>query len=403
MAVLLLSFAAFIIFIALVAFFWFWWAAPRDQVPPHFTEADLKRLEVQDRLRQTNYQILTATALGATFLATMVQFGTTTRQWAAEFELKSAQERLTQYTEAIKTIGKESSPTTKIAGITTLQLLGVQDPERFHHQVSEVLTQFVADLHSENHMTPSLQCEDHMISSKPLPYDRDEAPPALKVAMKAIGHPQFAVHRLNYKIYKCDPAKQSIDRGPIWLEHMKLDNLDLSGRDFSCAKMSQSQFHRTSFAGADLRGADLRGIRLEDFSTPGFPTETIGNRLYVKEADGGPLEWQRYRCWITDFRYAKLQEANFEGAVLAGADFREADLSGVNFCRADLSRVNFSDAKGLTAKMLTDGCVGKSIDKSLMKANPELAVVEDAQPVGIGIFGKDFRIPRCASDKVCER
>jgi hypothetical protein len=397
----LLGVIAFIIFIALVAFLWFWWAAPRDQVPPHFAETDLRRLEVQDRLRQTNYQILTATALGATFLATMVQFGTTTRQWAADYELKSAQERLTQYTEAIKTFGKDSSLITNIAGITTLQLLGVQDPARFHQQVSEVLTQFISDQQPGNQMTASIQCEDHLVSNKQLPYDRDEAPPALKVAMKAVGHPQFAAHRLNYSTDKCDPAKQSIDRGPLWLEHMKLDNLDLSGRDFSCAKMSQSQFHRTSFAGADLRGADLRGVQLADFSTPGFPAKTIGNRLYLKEADGGPLEWQRYRCWTTDFRYAKLQEANFEGAILAGADFLEAELSGTNFCRADLSRVNFSGAKGLTAKMLADACVGPSIDLANPKTNPELTVIEESQPFGIEVFGKDFRVKRCVSTKSC--
>jgi hypothetical protein len=397
---LLLSLVAALVFIGLVAFLWFWWAAPRDQVPPHFAEADLRRLEVQDRLRQTNYQILTAAALGATFLATMVQFGTTTRQWAADYDLKSAQERLTQYTEAIKTIGKDSSPTSQIAGITTLQLIAVQDPARFHQQASEVLTQFIADQQPNNHMTPSLECEDHLIPSGPLRYGRDEAPAALKVAMKAVGHPQFAAQRLNYSADKCDPTKQTIDYGPLWLEHMALDNLDLSGRDFSCAKMSQSQFHRTSFVGTDLRGADLRGTQLADFSTPGFPAN-IGNRLYVKEADGGPLEWQRYRCWVTDFRYAKLQDATFEGAVVSGADFSNADLSEANFCRADVSRANFSGAKGLKPETLADACVGSSIDVADPKTHPEVTVIEEAQPFGMAALGKDFRVKRCLSTKVC--
>ncbi len=398
----LLSLIAFTVFVGLAVFLWFWWSAPRDQVPPHSTEADLRRLEVQDRLRQTNYQILTAAALGATFLATMVQFGATTRQWAADYELKSAQERLTQYTEAIKTIGKDASPTTQIAGIATLQLLSVNDPARFHLQVSEVLTQFIAELNVENKMTRTNECMDHVISSENLPYRRDEAPAALRVAMKAIGHPQFARHRLNYTADKCDPAAQSIDHGPLWLEHMTLDNLDLSGRDFSCAKMSQSQFHRTYFTGADLRGADLRGTQLADFSTPGFLVEKYGRTLYASEADGGPLEWQRYRCWITDFRFAKLQDADFEGAVLAGADFRQAELGGrTNFCRADVSRANFSGARNLTAKMLADACVGADIDAAKAKSNPEVAVDLNAQPFGMEVFGKDFRIPRCASDKVC--
>ena len=402
---MLLGLGAFIIFLPLIAVLWLLRAARRAQVPLHSTEINLRRLEVQDRLRQTNYQLLTAayqllaaTALGATFLATMVQFGTTTRQWAADYELKSAQERLTQYTEAIKTIGKESPPTAQISGITTLQLLGVQDPERFHHRVSEVLTQFIADLHSDNKMTPSSWCEDDSISSPP--YDLNQAPPALKAAMKAIGHPQFAAHRLNYSVDKCNPDKQTIDRGPISLENMKLDNLDLSGRDFSCAKMLQSQFRRNGFFKADLRGADLRRIDVGDSSTPGFPTATMGNKIH-KEADGGPLKRRAYRCWITDFRYAKLQDANLVEAKFGGADFRGADFSGAKICGADLSRVDFSGAKGLSAEMLADACVGSRKDKDAMKADPRLAVDEENQPVGIEIFGEKFRIPRCAFDKSC--
>jgi hypothetical protein len=246
-------------------------------------------------------------------------------------------------------------------------------------------------------MTPSLWCDKP--DTKP-PYDLDQAPPALQAAVKAIGHPQFAAHRLNYSVDKCDPANQSIDRGPIWLENMKLDNLDLSGRDFSCAKMLQSQFHRNSFFKADLRGADLRRTELADSSTPGFSAATFGNKIH-KEADGGPLKRRAYRCWIADFRYAKLQDANLVEAKLAGADFREADFSGAKLCGADLSRVNFSGAKGLKDKMLTDACAGLPMDKEVMKADPRLAVDEEAQPLGIESFGKDFRIPRCALDKIC--
>lgn len=405
----LLGLVAFIIFLflALVAFLWYRRAGRSAQVPLHSTEINLRRLEVQDRLRQTNYQALTAfyqvvaaAALVATFVATIYQFSTTTRQWAAEYELKAAQERLTQYTEAIKTIGKESSLTAQISGITTLQLLGVQDPERFHHRISEVLTQFIADLYSENNMTPSSWCEDDSISSPP--YDLDQAPPALKAAVKAIGHPHFAAHRLNYSVDKCDPERQSIDRGPISLENMKLDNLDLSGRDFSCAKMLQSQFRRNDFLNADLRGADLRRIDVADSSTPGFSAATRGKKIH-DELDGGPLKRRAYRCWITDFRHAKLQDANLVEAKLAGADFRWADFSGAKLCGADLSRANVSASKGLSAEMLADACAGPRIEKKEIEADARLAVVEEDQPVGIEIFGKDFRIPRCTSDKKCRQ
>jgi Pentapeptide repeats (8 copies) len=405
---LLLSLIAFGIFFGLAGFFWFWWSEPNDQVPPHLSEEELRRLEVQDRLRQTNYQILTALGLGATFLATIFQFSITSRQWSADYDLKSAQERLTQYTEAIKAVTTVGNVTANVAGITTLQLLAVQDPARFHQQASEVLTQFIAENQKVNRLRGSGQCEargpEDLKEGEQLtvdPYDREEAPMPLKVAMQAIGHPQLAPNRLNYADDKCQDARLSVDHGPLWLEHMFLGNLDLSGRNFSCAKMSQSSFHRTTFNGADLRGADLRGTQLADFDTPGFPSKTMGRNLYLKESDGGPPEWQRYRCWTTDFRGAQLNAAKFEGAYLAGADFRGAVLTQTNFCRADISRANFVGAKGLTAEMLADACVGSSIDKKEIADHPENAVVEDAQPFGIDVFGSKFRVRRCLKDKRC--
>jgi hypothetical protein len=410
----LLSLVAFFVFMGLAVFLWFWWAVPRSQVPPHFTEQELRRLEVQDRLRQTSYQLLTAAGLAGTFLATLVQFGLATRQWSADFELKNTQEQLTQYAEAIKTInGKDASNSAQIAGLTSLQLLGARGPGQFHRLASEVLIAFIAENHAKNVMEPSIECEDvtgrfpdsstptpkplpAIPAPKPLP-ERGEAPQALKVAVQGISDPEFAGHRLNYADDKCDPARESVERSVLVLEHMNLGNLNLSGRDFSCAKMSNSKFHRSAFFGADLRGADMRGVHLEDFATPGFPAATIGNKLYLKEADGGPAEWQRYRCWTTDFRSAKLNNADFEGAILSGADLRGADVSGANFCRADLSRVNFTGAKGLTKEKLSDACVGNSYDAAGSDPGPSL----EAQPTGLDVLGKDFRVPRCRSNKVC--
>lgn len=404
----LLSLLAFVVFVGIAVFVWFWWAVPRGQVPPHFTEAELRRLEVQDRLRQTSYQLLTAVGLGGTFLATMVQFGLTTRQWSADFELKNEQAQLTQYTEAIKTISKEATVSTQIAGLTSLQLLGAHGPNQYHRLASEVLTAFISDENAKNVMTPSSECldvtgrfPDETVNSGSIGYVRGEAPPPLRVAVQALGDPEFAQRRLNYSIDRCDPRRMTVSRGILSLEHMVLDDIDFSGRDFSCAKLSQSKFHRSSFYGADMRGADMRGVHLEDFQTPGFPARTIGNKLYLDEAAGGPAEWQRYRCWTTDFRAAKLNNVNFEGAVVSGADFRDADLTGANFCRADLSRANFKGAKGLSDKVFGDACVGKSIEVGAADPGPKFD--EDAQPTGLEAVRPGFKIPRCMSDKVCGR
>jgi uncharacterized protein YjbI with pentapeptide repeats len=126
-----------------------------------------------------------------------------------------------------------------------------------------------------------------------------------------------------------------------------------------------------------LRGADLRRTDLADSSTPGFPAETIGNKIH-KEADGGPLKRRPYRCWIADLRYAKLQDANLVEAKLSGADFRGADFSGVKFCGADVSRANLSGTKGLNKEMLADACAGSPMEEKVMKADPDLAVDEEA-------------------------
>jgi uncharacterized protein YjbI with pentapeptide repeats len=390
---LLISFVAFLIIFGTAGFLWFWWAVPRDQVPPHLDDAELRRLEVQDRLRQTSYQILTALGLGATLLASLIQAAITTGQWSADYELKAAQERLTQYADAIKTIDPKGSPTANVAGITTLQVLAAEDPKRFHQRANEVLVQFISEKQKDNFMLASSECGTNSLIWSA----RDEAPFSLKIAMQAIGHSQFAQGRLNFSTDMCANARRSVDHGPVGLEHMRLDNLDLSGRDYSCAKMSQSHFHRSSFNNTDLRRADLRGAQLADFDTPDYPGDEIVN--------GGKIpEWQRYRCLYTDFKYAKLNEANFEGAFIAGADLSNADVTGANFCGADVSRVNFTNAKGLSAEMLRDACVGPSFSKRRfgVRKRPYWKDVR-AQPVGISPLGEGFKVAQCRASKPCSR
>ena len=120
----LLVFVAVIIVFA--AFFWFWRRSPIDQVPPHLDDKQLRRLEVQDRLRQTNYQVLTAIGLGATFLITLFQFAVSTQHWSAEFDSRLRQERLTQFVEAVKQISQaDGSDKTKGPSSWTANLAGI--------------------------------------------------------------------------------------------------------------------------------------------------------------------------------------------------------------------------------------------------------------------------------------
>jgi uncharacterized protein YjbI with pentapeptide repeats len=371
---------ALVVLLALAVFIWIWWSAPIEQVPPHLTESELRRLEVQDRLRQTNYQLLAALGLGATFIATVVQLSMTSRQWSQDYELKSAQERLGRYADALKAISEEGAAS-KIAGIGSLLNLAVQDPAGYHSQVNDVLSALVRQQARAPQMSDSVECNE--AASATFKYPRSEALPEVQAAMTALGNRQFASYRHKFFSGACERrSDDAVDLTTLTLDHRYLDELDLSGRDFSCAGLSQTQLHRVSFNKAILRGTDFRGARIADFETPHFPEREIGKALY-----GGQLTWKLYRCWVTDFRDADLTTANFEGAAVAGADFTGADLTKANFCRADVSRANFDRAKGLNATMLKDACVGDS------NGQPPAAV---AQPFGVEkLLGKDFLIPRC--------
>jgi uncharacterized protein YjbI with pentapeptide repeats len=396
----ILVFSVFLILVLLAVFFWFWWVGPQDQVPPHLAEADLRRLEVQDRIRQTNYQVLAALGLGATFLTTLFQFLVSSQHWSSEFESKAAQERTAQYVEAVKQIDqgapssldKAGPPATNessaasVAAVRTLYLLGTQYSDDYHHQAHTILSSYVLSKTLGKHiLKKSRECRnDFGLSGTAFgwlleqeekdgtPQDREEGLAGVQSAMTALGDTKFSRFRLHDDGKGCRSA--SAPAYKLKLEHTILDNLDLSGLDLSCSLMSQSKLRRVSLNSANLSYTDLRGARFADFDIPATPAAigTIRDRLYHREDGFGPPEWKRYRCWVSDLRGANLSYTNLEGALLAGADLTDADLTGANLCRADVSRVNFTRTKGLTAEMLSDACASKpnSDDETYGEAQP---------------------------------
>jgi uncharacterized protein YjbI with pentapeptide repeats len=431
--------AIVILIVVLAVFFWFWWAAPRDQVPPHLSDPELKRLKVEDRLRQTNYQVLTAMGLGATFLITLFQFFATGRQWSNDFELKLNQERLGQFAEALRNMNSENV-VSKLAGIRIIYSLGTQAPDSYADHANDVLSAHVRKNTRSTLMKETGECHDTFgkpydqqnigPDGKIITGDREEALEDVQAAMTALGNHKLAETRVSSLLDSCRSSVRN-DGKRLRLEHLHLDDLDLSNGDFSCSLMSQSRFHRVSFFGANLRNVDFRGATFADYEIPASPTNgRIGNLLYVDENkekptelsklqalaeavtnwiplvggspqknaidlarphEGGPPEWQRYRCWVTDFRYADLRGANFEGSKLDGADLRNADLTGINLCRVDISRVNFENAKGLTQHMIDQACVGVSDGTA-----PDM----EAQPFGLPSYIKP--VARCPPVKVCD-
>ena len=285
----LLVFVAVIIVFA--AFFWFWRRSPIDQVPPHLDDKQLRRLEVQDRLRQTNYQVLTAIGLGATFLITLFQFAVSTQHWSAEFDSRLRQERLTQFVEAVKQISQadgsdktkgSSSWTANLAGIRVLAGLGAQQPEEYHAQAEAILSTYVKERTLHEFITPTSECSNDFSLTKPNQAlrraakrgrsavrkgDREEADPGVQAAMTALGESKFASYRRpSDGLCGSDRLKPALR-----LEHLFLDDLDLNNLDLSCSRLTNSHFRRVSLQNTDLSHADLRGVRLADFEVPGSP------------------------------------------------------------------------------------------------------------------------------------
>lgn len=391
-----------LVLVGLGGFFWFWLASPRNEVPPHIDDREMRRLELQDRIRQTNYQVLTAFGLAATFLVTVFQFLASNEHWAHEFQARLRQERLGQFVEAVKQINStsssssgDSSEISAVAGIQSLSAIVTQSPDEYHQQANSVLTAFVTTKARNDNAVErmfSFECSyessfigganngilinqtdkaDRYIEqsnstlygielSKITP-NRREAHRGLQAAMSALGSPRFSSLRVHSARSSCQAAPTN---EALQLEHLYLDDLELSGLDYSCSRFSQSRFRRTSFAYAKLSNTDFRGATLSDYTIPRSP---------AAYGDQNPFpEWQRGRCWSTNFEGAELHKVDFEGATLDGANFNKADLTGANLCRADISRASFVDAKGLTAEMLNYACVGKpdSTDQFRQKNRP---------------------------------
>jgi uncharacterized protein YjbI with pentapeptide repeats len=379
--------------------------------------------------------------LGATFLITLFQFFATGRQWSNDFELKLNQERLGQFAEALKNINSDNVVSI-LAGVRIVNSLGTQVPDRYANHANDVLSAHVRKkTRSTEIMRETGECHDSFnkpydqqdigSNGKPIKGDREEALEDVQAAMTALGNYKLAETRVSYSLGSCR-SSMGIDGQRLRLEHLYLDDLELSNTDFSCSLMSQSRFHRVSFYGANLQSVDFRGATFADYEIPASPTNgRIGKLLYVNEhiekpkelsrfetiinaipktvsdifyeppkknaidkarpQKGGPPEWQRYRCWVTDFRYADLRGANFAGGKLDGADLRNADLTGANLCRVDISRVNFENTKGVTQHMIDQACVGISNGTP-----PD----DDAQPFGLPSHIRP--VPRCPAFKVCD-
>lgn len=391
---------AFVVVFSLALWF-FWWRTPQTQVPPHLSDPELRRLEVQDRLRQTQYQVVTAIGLVATFFATVAQLSYNIKQWNTENRLKLYHEQAQVFHDATSDLTKENAA--HLAGHAAYRLrnLALENPETYYNTVNEALVSFVRTSTADNNLMRSSECAVPAGSGGNF-VDRQEGPAAALAALSVLGDPAFARYGQVYRRGECrQSGLLSTDADVVRLDHFKLDNFDLGNRDFSCSSMTQTRLRRVNFRGTTLAGANLAGARLADFDIDGSPAAIggIGDTRGFSIALANSLpEWQRYRCFISDLRDADLRDATLTNAALSGVDFRGADMTGADLCGADISRANFEDVRGLTSKMIKRACVGKTLEGA---GND--AVDDENQP--ISKFKVNLKVNRCyaAKHEVCDK
>lgn len=120
----------------------------------------------------------------------------------------------------------------------------------------------------------------------------------------------------------------------------------LAGAKFSGARLRSAGFLRADLGGTDFTGADLRAATLEE--ARGVGARFADADLTGLHASDGPDfsrgDFRRVRgaesCWGD----AKLEGADFTGAVLSRADFAGAALRGAIFDGANLRGACFADA-----------------------------------------------------------
>jgi uncharacterized protein YjbI with pentapeptide repeats len=399
---LIIPVVVFVAVVGLGVFFWFWYAVPRKQVPLHLDADQIKQLEVQDRLRQTSYQVLAGVVLFATFIAGVVQFGITSHQWTKDHNLRLRHELSQQFSEAVKSlIDSKNVPYAKQA-TQRISALADENPKLFGQQALDVLESVVVARTKKSRLIGLPRCTS-----------REDPPPDAQVAIRQLGQPNLAPFRAASNGRACS------EKRPLELSHAKLDSFDLSLLDLSCSSMSQASLRRVSLRGANLFGADLRGAQLADYDITNSPANTgeldgkpftnqsigfdpadppTGQNARLRDAESKlprlPV-WETYRCFITDMRHADLRGANFEGASLGGVDFRNADLTGANLCGTNVSRANFIGAKGLDSAMFRDACVGKP--------DSDKQTISRAQPFGLESYfpGELLPIQKCPEHHTC--
>lgn len=286
---------------------WLFWVRPETvyEAATSATEAELKALELRDKVLTTGAQLFLGVAVfvGAFF--------TWRRVRALEKQAESAhQGQLTErFTRAIEQLGNKE-PAICLGGIYALERIA-KDSERDHPQVMEVLCAFVRE-------RTGLDDEDEDLGLGSIP------PPSTTVqaALEVIGR---------------NPREGLV--------------LNLEG-----VVIPKAQLHRADLAGANLRRAQLNEANL----TGANLTEGALERADLFRANLTDANLTGANLFLGKLKGAKLGRARLSGANLWGAELWGAKLEGAILEGADLGGAKLTHARGLTREQIETALVDEN-------------------------------------------
>jgi hypothetical protein len=369
------------IIMTLVGYFWAWQKIPKAQVPIHLSPEELKVLEVQDQLRKTQIQIPFVIAIVATFILVVTQFGVSSRQWSSDFELRTGQMQLGQFSDAIQSL-TSSELEGRVAGVYALEYLIGLDPAKYIRRVDEILAASVRSKTTIESLRVSVECngQEHERHKH-----REEPLEDVQAALNVLGNKTYSnyfAENYDSRERKCvwiseGGAKETRVANRPKFEHRYLDNANMSSSNLVCGKFSGSFLRRASFEWSDVRGADFSAAVFEGARTGLKAALAIAEKehadkkvpfdaaswIHTKDFN----EWKRYRCWSVFFKNATLDGAKFVDAHLAGAVFQNASLKDAKFQNANISLADFRGTKqyGFSEDQLKAGCIENAESKPL--------------------------------------
>lgn len=310
--------------------------------------AQEKLIELRSKVRQPVLQFIGGATAVVAFIVTLQQI----RQ--NEDTFKKAKADL--FAKSLATLlDSKSQLNSRAEAMYLLSYVARSEPP-YHRSVFDALSNHVVTLSAE-------ACK--AASSKATAFRKE---PQIQIAMRILGE-RNPSH---------DPTGKRFN-----VEHACLTEIDLRDEyrvvvGLRNARLSNANMLRSDFTRADLRGTEMKGIIASDYLNPKWDAKKA---LDLHPGEKGDVRSNRKRLngyerrqLITHFVDADLTGADFGGAELAGADFSGATLANASFQNANISRANFNGAQKLTAKQLSEACVGneKMSKTELEQAQPYL-------------------------------